>query len=426
MSIYKKSEYKYLQPKSKFVYADGMTLEQVEYHNLMSRPALSKAERNSLVKRFKSPTVQKPKEKPRDLSVYEPIREIEDFPDPFLADSKGPGRYTVISYREWSNEYRVRTKVEVPYLKPPLQSGNRVSEMLTRRAARKITESCYYMAKCHDGYKTFVTGTFREDIRKKIANGATTIQKEVARTMDALQKMYQRGWTDSSGERIPGHESLLQYCWVVEIPKNENGEDNPHVHMMLGWRVPNSQFKDWSKRIEGIWGNGYFHMEKIKDPLCAGAYMAKAAGYITKASNQDDQGKVVGNRYGISSTARAPGWLEVSEAELGIMGQIIHETHEACMKKNKPLYDKRDNLRDSLKYCPKDKIKMRRIIGAKLQAVREEISEIPIVTSKYQLIFKNSEELMIFMAKSLAKGWDAYYRPVSLWYSKVYELIKKA
>ncbi|MBN4053649.1 hypothetical protein JYT97_02070 [Haliea sp. AH-315-K21] len=205
---------------------------------------------------------------------------------------------------------------------------------------------------------------------------------------------------------------------------NENGEDNPHVHMMLGWGVPLEQFADWSKRIEGIWGNGYFHMEKIRDPLCAGAYMAKAAGYMTKAANQDDQGKVTGNRYGISTIARAPDWCVVTEAELGSMGKIINEVHEACIKKQQPLLDERAYLKRSLSNCPKNDYKKRKLIGKRLQTVREKIAAEPIITSKYQLIFKNSEELLRFMARSLAKGWDMYFRPTSLWYLKVIQKIK--
>ena len=87
------------------------------------------------------------------------------------------------------------------------------------------------------------------------------------------------------------------------MPKNDDGEDNPHIHLLMDWRADRKHFAGWAKRIESIWGNGAFHLERIKDPTAAGAYMAKAAGYMTKAAGDDDQGEVRGNRYAISSAA---------------------------------------------------------------------------------------------------------------------------
>jgi hypothetical protein len=345
----------------------------------------------------------------------QPSSEIEALIPVFEAETKGAGLFTVIQYREWSNEYRIRTRVETSLTKPPISDGPRISKMLSSRAARKITESCYYMAAKHGGFKTFVTGTFSLEVRLKIKNGETTIQREVSRTMNSMQKMYQRGWTDTNGVRIEGASKPLSYCWVVEIPLNAEGEENPHVHMMLDWRVAQTQFADWSARIESIWGNGYFHLEKIKDPLCAGAYMAKAAGYMTKGANQDDQGTVKGNRYGISKTARAPGWYTVSESELGVMGKLISELHEICLLKYERLYIARNHLKKSLERCPKKQKHIRQSIGKNLQTVREKINAIPIVSSQYQLIFKGSDSFHWFLGWAIAAGWNACNRPASRW-----------
>jgi hypothetical protein len=381
---------------------------------LRPRKALSEAERNSLVKASKSPTVNKSACSERDLSIYEPIKELEGLTPVFENESKGPGRYTVIQYRDWSEEYRVRTRVETSMLRPPVNDGPRESVKLSTG----VTESCYYMAKSRGGYKTSVTGTFREDVRERISSRQTTVQKEVSRTMDALQKMYQRGWTTSTGVNIEGSEKPLSYCWVVEIPLNEDGNENPHVHMMMDWRVPKSLFKEWSSRIESIWGNGYFKLEKIKDPLCAGTYMAKAANYISKSNKQDDQGTVRGNRYGISKDARAPGWFTVSEVELGIMGRLISEVNDRCKEKYENIYLERNQLRESLKKCPKDKKGVRNIIRKKLQAVRHKINQIPIVASTYQLIFRESGAFHYFMGWAIGAGWDAVKRPHSMWLEK--------
>lgn len=413
------SEFNESNSTSDFIYFDGLSRNAMEkMNNYLGKKAVSKAERYSLVKASKSPTAQKPPINAPDLSIHEPIREIQDDCKVFERESKGPGKYTMIHYRDWSEEYRISTRVETSLTMPPLQDGARIINMLTSRGARKITESCYYMAKCKGGFKTFVTGTFSEEIREKIAARETTIQKEVSRTMDGLQKMYQRGWTTEAGDRLPGHEEPMAYCWVVEIPKNKAGEENPHVHMMLNWRVKKKHFSYWSKRIERIWGNGFFHLEKIKDPLCAGAYMAKAAGYMTKSAEQDDQGVVRGNRYGISKNARAPGWITIHEAELGVMGKIISEVNERCREKYDTIYRKRNQLKSALKNCPKENREARLKIGRKLGIIRKTIYKLPVVSSRYQIILKTKEAFNRFLGFAIAQGWNCHNRPASRWMEK--------
>ena len=401
-----------------FRYADGLTLAQLEELSPDPKKALSEAERYRLVKASKSPTVPKPSGEVETDPLFEPILELDGLVPVFEAETKGPGRYTVIQYREWSEEYRLFTRVETLAQQPPLNDGPRFSEVLSDRAVRKITESCYYMAKHKGGYKTFVTGTFSNEVRLQIAEGETTIQREVSRTMDGLQKMYQRGWTREGGTRIEGHEDSLAYCWVVEVPKNEQGEDNPHVHIMMNWKVPYELFTEWSARIEGIWGNGYFHLEKIKDPLCAGSYMAKAAGYMCKAVGHEDQGRVKGNRYGISSDARAPGWYTVTEAELGVMGRLISEVHQRMQEKHGHLFRERAALKAALDKTSKDKAQIRIKIGKKLEQIRKKISSLPIHSGKYQLIFRRSEALYRFLGWAVGAGWKAVGRPISRYYAE--------
>lgn len=399
-----------------FRYADGLTAAQLDDMLSTSKKALSEAERYRLVKASKSPTALEPPVRAEDDQVFEPIRELDGLVPVFEANTKGPGRYTVIQYREWSKEYRLFTRVETLGQQPPLNDGPRYSEILSDRAVRKITESCYYMAKDSGGFKTFVTGTFTSEVRARIVSGETTIQREVSRTMDGLQKMYQRGWTQGGGERVEGHKDSLAYCWVVEVPKNEQGEDNPHVHIMMNWKVPYELFEEWSGRIEGIWGNGYFHLEKIKDPLCAGSYMAKAAGYMCKAAGQDDQGRVKGNRYGISKNARAPGWYTVTEAELGIMGQLISEIHQRMLDKHGQLFRQRKSLKKALECIPKGKSEDRARIGKKLEQTRREIASLPIHTGKYHLIFRTSDALHRFLGWAVGAGWKATGRPISRYF----------
>lgn len=333
-----------------------------------------------------------------------PLNPGQDFePQKVVTPHGQVGCSTIVQFREWSDEWRIRTEaMGTVGSAPPSQSGERISELLSQRGAKKIAESCEYMSLKKGGYKTFVTGTFNTETRAKIASGETTIQKEVSRCMDAMQKMYQRGWVTPEGENVPGHREGLCYCWVVEIPKDENGGDNPHVHMLLGWAVPYRLFAAWSARIERIWGNGYFHLEKIKDCACAGAYMAKAAGYLSKGAGDDTQGKVRGNRYGISEPARAPDWVTYGKSQLHTMGQIIADVYDHLTLKYGADYRERKQLKNLLDNTPKDQTKTRLKIGERLQMVREKLKALPIRCNKYQVILKGASIAGTFI--TWAKG----------------------
>lgn len=414
-----------------FLCADGLTLKQAgEYPAAM---ALSDSEKHRLVKASKSPTHTPEQEialKKRlfDFEFSFKNREYIAKPDnqPVEVELEREnirhgtaGCQTVIEFREWEDAYRLRTQTDAANMQPPEQSGKRESELLTERAARKIAESCEYMAQVKGGYKTFVTGTFAPEVRERIDAGETTIQKEVSRTMDALQKMYQRGWIGADGERLPGNSGGLPYCWVVEIPKNEDGTDNPHVHMLLGWSVPYRHFKAWAARIESIWSNGYFHLEKIKASASAGAYMAKAAGYMTKGQNagydretgeymQETQGRVQGNRYGISAVARAPGWVVISRQQLHTMGQLIADVYDHLTVTHGEKYQLRKKLNKQLEKTPKSNKSLREKIGRRLEKVRAEIKKIPVRCNKYQVVIKGKGRFYEFMLWATTPKDDSY------------------
>lgn len=307
---------------------------------------------------------------------------------------EGAGKFAVITRREWSEEFRVRVEVELPHGQPPEQSGSRETETLTMRGARAIADSCHYMALEKGGYSTFLTLTLDDAARQRVAAGEKTVQKEISRFFDAAQKMYQRGWVnDATGNELPGHDSPLAYCWVVENPKNAQGEDNPHAHILMKWRVPYREFEGWASRVEKLWGQGFAHLEKIKEPEKAGAYMAKAAGYLTKASGQDDQGKVRGNRYGISKVSRAPGWVQVGRFEAGIMGSLIKDTHDYFTHLYGHHFKERTELNQKLSETPKGD-KKRQAIGKRLEKVRAVLNKLPAIASKHQITLK---------------GWGAYH-----------------
>ena len=384
-----------------------------------------------------------------DLASYVADR---DNPCPVIhTPVHGAGRFTVVTHREWSGDIRIRTQVDLPASQPPAQSGPRITSELSLSGAVAISDSCQYLALKHGGYKTFLTLTLDDDARNRIASGSSTIQKETSRFFDGLQKMYQRGWIANGplGQvKVPGHDHKLKYCWVAENPKNNAGEDNPHLHVLMSWKVPFALFESWAERIEGIWGQGFAHLEKIKDPINAGAYMAKAAGYITKSSGQSDQGKIRGNRYGISTDARAPAWACIGKYELGIMGSLIADVHDFMSFKYGHIFHERKELNgalDSMKAQHKaakasgvkiapDSSKRRAQIGQKLQQIRAKINDLPIVASKYQLLIKGKEnfEKIWEWATTGNRGgaehwlpiidqtetWNPDHKPDGLWYGE--------
>jgi hypothetical protein len=263
--------------------------------------------------------------------------------------------------------------------------------------------------------------------------------------------MYQRGWicnAPSGQVKVPGNDHKLKYCWVAENPKNKDGEDNPHLHVLMSWQVPYALFHSWAKRVEGIWGQGFACLEKIKDPISAGAYMAKAADYITKSSGKSDQGKINGNRYGISIDARAPPWACIGKYELGIMGSLIADSHDfmsfkyghICRERNQ-LNDALDTMKDQHKAIKDDggtvplaSAAQRAKIGKKLQQIRTQMNDLPIVAGKYQISIKGKESFETFWTWATTgdrtgaedwlpvidqtETWNPNHKPDGLWYGE--------
>jgi hypothetical protein len=196
---------------------------------------------------------------------------------------------------------------------------------------------------------------------------------------------------------------------VAENPDRideETGEvmgENPHLHLLMNWRVDYRHFDAWAKRLEKLWGNGFAHLEKLKDPSKAGSYVAKAAGYLSKAQGKNDQGKIRGNRYGISSQARAPGWIETERHQVGMMGWLLAEAHELWNNHHGQKIQQREKLKGELE-AANDPGK-RQKIGAMLETVRGKIEPLPRM-SKYAALFKSEEQKTRFFEWASRKGWE--------------------
>ena len=403
--------------------------------DLPAHLAISAADRHRLVKASKSPTkdiweglaVSREKFEQRAAGAMarhdhtQKTGELLDYRESIEVDLSREnvahgtaGAWAIIERREWAKEYRVRTQVETTTgNEPPENSGPRITFDLSDRALRAMTDSAAYVAADRGGYTTFTTLTFDDEQRAKLAAGETSIQREVSRCMDAWSKMYQRGM---KREGIPGNSDAFDYLWVVEVPKNENGEDNPHCHLLMRWSVPFEQFKPWAARLEKAWGQGFAHIEKIKKGESAGAYIAKAAGYLCKAQGQSDQGEVRGNRYGISESARAPGWETLTKTQLDCMSQLIADIYDHLSVKHGPDYRERSKLnraRQSLlekskadrKKTGRKKaadwiVRQRKKIENRLEKVREKLNALPVRCNQYQVILKGEDAFKEFMAWS--------------------------
>lgn len=378
-----------------------------------------------------------------------------------LENQLGAGRYALIESRKWANEYRIRTQVDTMTRNQlQEQSGERVTSELSLRGARAIADSCEYMALHHGGYKTFLTLTLDDEARQRLQTGyekfleidapctlinwepkarfyypcenikhacslitykPMTIQKEVKRFFDAANQVFRRGFTykNDKGETVKvepfhgapdnwkdenGKMQPLPYCWVIENPKNENGEDNPHLHVLLGWRIAYKHFDAWAKRLEKLWGQGFAHLEKIKEAEHAGAYMAKAAGYLSKAAGAEDQGLVVGNRYWISKPSRAAGWECEGRYQMGEMGGLINDVYRFMQFKYGDVFKQRAELSKAaadIRKQAKEGIatpeKKRESISRALLKTRKFIKELPARATKYSLIIKGEANLNTFL-----------------------------
>ena len=163
-------------------------------------------------------------------------------------------------------------------------TGPRRTDKLTRRALRQIKGATIKAHRIGRPLHTFVTFTLRPDARVRCLAGELVLGKEMKRTLNALNEWLRR-------RKLPS----LSYVWVAENVRDEN----PHVHLLTNYAVPRSEFDAFAAHLESLWGFGYAKIERVRKPERAGQYLMKALSYTLKGAD-DDQGTVIGNRYGIS------------------------------------------------------------------------------------------------------------------------------
>lgn len=125
--------------------------------------------------------------------------------------------------------------------------------------------------------------------------------------------------------------------------------------------------------------------------------MAKAAGYLSKANGEEsDQGPVRGNRYGVSSWSRAPGWACIGRYEMSVMGHMIKDVSDYFTHLYGHVYAKRTKLKKAMEDTPREDKKTRSRIGATLAKVRSAISRLPAIASPYQIVIKGADRAREF------------------------------
>lgn len=442
---------------------------------------------------------------------------IEKKPEWAGQGSEAPGAYTVLSYRQWDDTWRLRPQIDPSKIQAPMaEAGPRVTEAMTHNGRKAIDESARYLAAIGKGFKTFLTLTLDNAARQRVAvqliegdysdlasgetidvtgrycplawhqneilknvpeaeglhslKPVTTMQKEASRFFDAAQKIYGRGmdytegrdykltdgttWTinsvDTAGQplkcRLPGHPTgaapmcevhvfendkgrkvferpgnasiphpvreaaepgapftliklklePMRYSWAAENPKNDKGQDNPHIHVILDWAVPLGAFRYWAARLEAIWGQGFAKLERLRDSQAAGCYLLKAAGYLSKG---EEQGWIVGNRYFVSSTARAPKFQSVAVLPYGQLPLLMAHAAEHQREALEPVRRAREAARVASREATKQGNKKGAgILNGRIKAFTKQIEGRRVIAGKWQMLLKGLKGLWAFMA----------------------------
>ena len=275
----------------------------------------------------------------------------------------------------------------------------------------------------------------------------TTISHEVSRFLDAAKKMYTRGWvspyrvsatketkegikynpiafgpyrveTNKEADHIPigpGYTYRFDYLWVAENPLNENGERNPHVHLLIRWFVPKKYFQPWARRLERLWGQGFAHLERLRDRSAAGYYLAKAAKYLTKGDNTNDQGLVRGNRYGIAQCSRAPAWKTLTHMEWGVLGECIAKARHKQRNRLNPIRRAKNAAIEKLKSLSDSSATAKKQVLNRLSTIRHELKKQKFWYGRCHVVATDIDSLDRFMIWAESKGWKQRKRPAKKW-----------
>jgi hypothetical protein len=218
--------------------------------------------------------------------------------------------------------YRYR----VPDWPHPVPKGERSTSQLSPRAVRVIKGAAVKAAL--NGIPIVAMWSFTlsprvrlangsmMDARKAVATGGIVLSEEMSRTLNALRM----------GLKRKGLNDDFEYLWVAENPPSKaTGHDwipgtrNPHVHLLTTLLVPYADFRTFTTWLESLWGLGFVHAERIKDPQAAAYYLLKCVGYVSKGAKATVDEPIKGQRWACSRGIRpVPGTIEDVEFDEGI------------------------------------------------------------------------------------------------------------
>lgn len=215
-------------------------------------------------------------------------------------------------YRVWEPAWlRPVAEGEEPSPRPPSRrKGERLrTERLSQNAARTIRVAAQKAKQDGLGFEAFWTFTFSPrvelpdglvlDSRTAVAEGLIVPSAEVRRFLNSFSQTFRNQYP--SGDYRRGQ---FAYVWVAENPLSETGE-NPHIHLLTNFTVPRDEFDEFAAATERRWRLGTVHLELLRKPAAAAAYMMKAVGYVSKGREADRAPEPVwGRRWGCSANVR--------------------------------------------------------------------------------------------------------------------------
>jgi len=194
----------------------------------------------------------------------------------------------------------------------PKKKGKRITKKLTSNGAKSIRSAIHIANTQYDGFNTFFTFTLNQDARNSLDSDELTFGAKISRLNDNLKSRYRK------------HGMVPPYfVWIVEYPNNSN----PHVHMISNINITDvSLFKE--DDIQKLWKYGHAHIERVRNAKSIGKYLSKAA-------LNEDQGEVIGQRYGVSRLLMpkiSRGYLKIGCLGVSAFKKLISKSRKISNK----------------------------------------------------------------------------------------------
>jgi len=175
------------------------------------------------------------------------------------------------------------------------------TDHLSPKGARAIQGASLKAAQIGQPFRAIWQPTVSEGFLSEFlpADGVDGVQKP-CRTLSGEFRRFWQWVTDYCA--VNGHKRPV-YAYTCESKSDGDRDYHPHIHVLTSLVMCRDEFQEFSPLAEAAWGLGSVHMEVIKRPKNAGAYLLKAARYSVKGT-VSDQGRVWGRRWSVSRAVR--------------------------------------------------------------------------------------------------------------------------